>query len=141
MKRHLLSIPMILATSAAIADAQTTAPSVQADAQAQAAALLSPAHAIGVVKADTRPLSPSPASAPLDAHQSAAALLSGARSKNHVNAASAMAQSTDAGVSTDAHAQAAALLSGSRLSTSQTNRTDGGALAIGAGTQDSAERR
>jgi cell division septum initiation protein DivIVA len=132
MKRHLFLIPMILATSAAIADAQTTAPSVQADAQAQAAALLRPAHAIGTVKADTRPLSPSPASAPIDAHQSAAALLSGARSKNQVNAVSAVAQSPDAGVSTDAHAQAAALLSGSRVSTSQTNRTDGGARAIGA---------
>ena len=41
MKRHLLLIPMILATTAAIADAQTTAPSAPADAQAQAAALLS----------------------------------------------------------------------------------------------------
>jgi hypothetical protein len=129
MKRQLFLIPMILATSAAIADAQTTGPSVQADAQAQAAALLRPAHAIGTVKADTRPLSPSPA---LDAHQSAAALLSGARSKNRANAVSAVAQSTDAGVSTDAHAQAAALLSGSRVSTPQTNRTDGGARAIGA---------
>lgn len=131
MKRHLLLIPMILATSAALADAQTSVPFAPADAQAQAAALLSGPHAIGTVKADARPLSQSPASAPLDAHQSAAALLSGARPKNQVNAVSAVAQSTDAGVSMDAHAQAAALLSGSRVSTSRTNRTDGGARAIG----------
>jgi hypothetical protein len=131
MKRHLLLVPMILVTSAAIADSQTSAHSAPADAQTQAAALLRPAHAIGTVKADTRPLSPSPASAPLDTHQSAAALLSGARSKNRVNAVSAAAQSTDAEASTDAHAQAAALLSGSRVATSQANRTDGGARAIG----------
>jgi hypothetical protein len=81
MKRHLFLIPMILATSAAIADAQTTAASVPADAQAQAAALLSRPQAIATVKADARSLSPSPVSAPLDAHQSAAALLSGARSE------------------------------------------------------------
>lgn len=117
MKRHLLLIPMILATSAAIADAQTKAPSVPADAQAQAARLLSRPHAIGTVKADARSLSSSPASTPLDAHQSAAALLSGARSKNRVNAVSAVAESADA------QAQAAALLSGSRLSASQAKLT------------------
>jgi len=132
MKRHLLLIPMILATSAAIADTPTTAHSAPADAQAQAAALLSRPHAIGTVKADTRSPSPSPVSAPLDAHQSAAALLSGARSKNRVNAVSAVAQSPDARVSTDAQAQAASLLSGSRLATSQTKRTDSGAGTIGA---------
>ena len=125
MKRHLLLIPMILATSAAIADAQTTAASVPPDAQAQAAALLSRPHAIGTVKADARSLSPSPASAPLDAHQSAAALLSGSRSENRVNAISAVAESPDA------QAQAAALLSGSRLSTSQTKLTHSGARTIG----------
>jgi hypothetical protein len=129
MKRHLLLIPMILATSAAIADAQTTTPSGPADAQAQAAALLSRPHAVGAVKADAR--SPSPLSAPLDAHQSAAALLSGARSKNRVNAVSAVAESPDARVSTDAQAQAAALLSGSRLATSRTKLTHGDARTIG----------
>ena len=132
MKRHLLLIPMILATSAAIADAQTTAPSVPADAQAQAAALLSRPHAIGTGEANTRLLSLSPVSAPLDAHQSAAALLSGARSNNRVKPVSAVTESTDARVSTDAQAQAAALLSGSRPSTSQTKRTDNGARTIGA---------
>lgn len=131
MKRLLLLIPMILATSAAIADAQTTAPSVPPDAQAQAAALLSRPHAIGTAKADARSLSPSPVSAPLDAHQSAAALLRGARSKNGVNAVSAVAESPDARVSTDAQAQAAALLSGSRLSPSQTKLTHSGPRTIG----------
>jgi hypothetical protein len=129
MKRHLLLIPMILATSAAIADAQTTAPSAPADAQAQAAALFSRPHAIGTVKADAR--SPSPVSAPLDAHQSAAALLSGTRSKNRVNAVSEVAESPDARVSTDAQAQAAALLSGSRLSRSRTKLTHSDARTIG----------
>jgi hypothetical protein len=125
MKRHLLLIPMILATSAAIADAQTTAPSVQPDAQAQAAALLSRPHAIGTAKAGAGSLSLSPVSAPLDAHQSAAALLSGARSRNGVNAVSAVAESPDA------QAQAAALLGGSRLSTSQRKPTYSGQRAIG----------
>src|SRR5688500_14904493 len=131
MKRHLLLIAMILATSAAIADVQTTAPKTPADAQAQAAALLSRPHALGAAKAEAHSNSPSPVSAPLDAHQSAAALLSGARSKNGVNAASAVAGSPDARVSTDAQAQAAALLSGSRLSASRTKLTESSARVIG----------
>src|SRR4030095_11340442 len=56
MKRHLLLTPMILAATAAIADAQTTAPSTPADAQALAAALLSRPHTRGAVKADARSL-------------------------------------------------------------------------------------
>src|SRR5687767_2144766 len=120
MKRHLLFIPMILATTAAIADAQTTAPSAPADVQAQAAALLSRPHALGAAKTEARSLSP--VSAALDAHESAAALLSGARPRNRVNAVAAVAESTGARVSTDAQAQAAALLSGSRSSAFQTKR-------------------
>ena len=92
MKRHLLLIPMILATTAALADAQTTAPSTPADAQAQAAALLSRPHALGAAKSDARSLSPSPVSNALDAHESAAALLSGARPRNRVNAVAAVAR-------------------------------------------------
>lgn len=111
MKRHLLLIPMILATTAAIADVQTTAPSTPADAQAQAAALLSP-HVLGAAKAAARSISPSPVSAALDAHESAAALLSGARPRNRVNAVYAVAESSRPRVSADAQTQAAALLKG-----------------------------
>jgi hypothetical protein len=131
MKRHLLLISTILATTAAIADAQTTTLSAPADVQAQAAALLSRPHTIGTVKADARLVSPSPASAALDAHQSAAALLSGDRSINRVNAVFAVAESADTRASTDAQAQAAALLTGAPLSTSQTKRTQNGARTIG----------
>ena len=132
MKRHLLLIPMILATTATIADVQTTAPSAPADAQAQAAALLSRPHALGGAKAEARSNSPSPVSAPLDAHQSAAALLSGARSTKQVNAVSADAEPQDARASTDAQSQAAALLSGSRVSASRTKLTESTARAVGA---------
>ena len=131
MKRHLLLIPMILATTAAIADAQNTAPSTPADAQAQAAALLSRPHPLGAAKADARSLSPSSVSDALDAHESAAALLSGARPRNRVNTVAAITESTGARVSTDAQAQAAALLSGSQSSAFQTKRTDGGERTIG----------
>jgi hypothetical protein len=71
MKRHLLLIPMILVTTAAIADAQTLATSTPADAQAQAAALLSRPHALGAAKADARSLSPLSVSDAPDAHESA----------------------------------------------------------------------
>ena len=128
MKRHLFLIPLILTTTAAIADAQTTAPSVRADAQAQAAALLSRPQALRAAKVETRMLSPSTASSPLDAHASAAALLSGARTRDRFNT---VAKSTGARVSTDAQAQAAALLSGSRSSTVQSKRTDAGERTIG----------
>ena len=128
MKHHLLLIPMILATTAAIADAQTTALSTPADAQAQAAALLSGPHALGAAKADARSLSALSAS---DAHESAAALLSGARPRNRVNALAAIAEPSGARVSTDAQAQAAALLSGSRPPAFQAKRTDDVERTIG----------
>lgn len=112
MKRHLLLIPMILATTAAIADTQTTVPSRRGDAQAQAAALLSPPHAFRVLKAEAPSLSLSHASVALDAHESAAALLSGVRAKNSVNAVSAVAEPSGSRVAADAQAQAAALLKG-----------------------------
>ena len=123
MRRHLFLIPIILSTTAAFADAQTAAPSTPADAQAQAAALLSRPHTLGAAKAVARSLSHVPA---VDAHEHAAALLSGARSIHRVNAVSAVADSPDAQASTDAQAQAAVLLSGSRPSTAaqlQTKRT------------------
>ena len=107
MKRQLLLISAILATTAAIADAPV-------DAQAQAATLLSRPHVSRATKIETRTQSPSPA---LDAHQSAAALLSGSRPRNEVNSAAA---SNGTRVSTDAQSQAAALLSGSRSFAAQT---------------------
>jgi hypothetical protein len=52
MKRYLLLMPVIFATTAAIADTAAIAPSRRADAQAQAAALLSRPHTSGGVNAD-----------------------------------------------------------------------------------------
>jgi hypothetical protein len=135
MKRYLLLMPVILATTAAIADAQAIAPSSRGDAQAQAAALLSGPHTSGGVKADeVRSRSPSHTSTTADAQAQAAALLSGRRTGNQVNALSSVVEPSGARVSADAHAQAAALLRGSRASTQsqvRAERTDGGARAIG----------
>lgn len=108
MKRNLFLIPMILATTAALADAQM-------DAQA----LLSRPHAVGSTQAEARSLSTSPVSEALDAHESAAALLSGVRRGNRVNAPPAVATSSGTRAPTDAQAQAAALLSGSRVPASK----------------------
>jgi hypothetical protein len=106
-KSALFLVPMLLATSAAIAD---SAPVV--DAQAQAAALLSRPHSIGT--ASTGPAFPaSVKSAETDGHASAAALLS--RPRTDVGAGTAVApRSLGAARSADGHTQAAALLSGSR---------------------------
>jgi hypothetical protein len=112
MKRYLLLMPVILATSAAIADTQATAPASRADAQAQAAALLSRPHTSGGVKAAEVHLpSPSPASTTADAQAQAAALLSGVRPASQV---SAFAWVVEPRPVVDAQAQAAALLTGSR---------------------------
>jgi hypothetical protein len=135
MKRHFLLIPLIFATTAAIADTQTIAPS--ADAQAQAAALLSPPHAVGAPKAEARSPSRSSVSAALDAQESAAALLSGVRPGNRVTAVSASAERSRSHASADAQAQAAALLRGSRTSSesqtpaNQANQANGDARTIG----------
>jgi hypothetical protein len=130
MKRYLLLVPAILATTAAIADTRASVPSGQADAQAQAAALLGGPHTSGGVKADeARSLSPSPASVTADAQTQATALLSGRRTGNQVTANSSVdIEPTGAAISADAHAQARALLSGSRASTDsqvQAERTEG----------------
>jgi hypothetical protein len=132
MKRHLLLIPLILATSAAIADTQATAPAIRADAQAQAAALLSRPHTSGGVKADAVHLpSPSPASTMADAQAQAAALLSGVRPASQVGAFAGVVEPRPI---VDAQAQAAALLTGSRSVTHvpvQAERTPGSARATG----------
>jgi hypothetical protein len=127
MKRYLLLMPVILATTAAIADTRASVPSRRADAQAQAAALLSRPHTSGGVKADeVRSPSTSPISATADAQAQAAALLSGRRTGNQVTAFSSVVEPSGARISADAHAHARALLSGSRASTHsqvQTERT------------------
>ena len=132
MKRYLLLLPVIFATSAAIADVQATARSSRADAQAQAAALLSRPHTLGGVKADeVRLQSPSPASTPADAQAQAAALLSGVRPASRV---SAFARVVEPRPVVDAQAQAAALLTGSRSFTHtqvQAVRTQGHARTTG----------
>ncbi|HKQ13069.1 MAG TPA: hypothetical protein VJT80_06515 [Steroidobacteraceae bacterium] len=111
MKRYLLLMPMILATSAAIADTQATAPSSRADAQAQAAALLSRPHTSAGVKADEVHLpAPSPVSTTADAQAQAAALLSGVRPASQVRAYPRVVEQRPA---LDAQARAAALLAGS----------------------------
>lgn len=134
MKRHFLLIPLIFAATAAIADTQTTAPSTPADAQAQAAALLSRPHSVGAPKVEARSHSSSPISAAVDAHESAAALLSGVRPGNRVTAVSAIAEPQRSRASADAQAQAATLLRGSRTSTDsqvQAKQTTGDARSIG----------
>jgi hypothetical protein len=131
MKRYLLLMPVILATTAAIADTQSTAPASRGDAQAQAATLLSHPHAPVAVKADEVRL-PSPSST-ADAQAQAAALLNGVRPGRQVGAFPRLAGPSDPRPSADAQALAAALLSGSRTSTHaqvQAERTPGGALAI-----------
>lgn len=124
MKRYLLLMPLIFATTAAIADTQATAPSSRADAQAQAAALLSRPHTSGEVKADeVRSQSPSHTSTTADAQAQAAALLSGRRTGHQVKALSSVVEPSGARVSADAHARARALLSGSRASVDSHVRT------------------
>jgi hypothetical protein len=128
MKRYLLLMPVILATTAAIADTEAFTPSRRADAQAQAAALLSGPHASGA-NAD-RMRSPSPASATADAQAQAAALLSGRTVGNQVKADSSVVEPSGGRVAMDAQAHARALLSGSQASTDsqvQTERTQGSA--------------
>jgi hypothetical protein len=117
MKRYLLLMPVILATTAAIADTRAFAASRRADAQAQAAALLSSTPTSVTLKEDGYRRSAS-ASAPvaMDAQASAAALLSrphtGGTSTTYVTVNQPRART-----SPDAQAQAAALLSVSRTST------------------------
>ena len=135
MKRYLLLMPVILATTAAIADTRASVPSRRADAQAQARALLSRPHTSGRVKADeVRSPSPTPASVTADAQAQAAALLSGRRTGNQVAAFSSVVEPSGARISADAHSHAGALLSGYRASTYsqvQTKRAQDGASTTG----------
>lgn len=114
MKSRLLLIPLIIATTAATADTQPL--SDPADAQAQAAALLRPAHTSGTLKVDGQRRSPSTVSAAMDAQARAAALLR-PRAARTGNARDPIGQPSRARISGDAQAQAAALLRGSQRST------------------------
>lgn len=134
MKRYLLLMPVILATTAAIADTQATAPSNRADAQAQAAALLSRPHTSAEKTEEVRSPSSSLVSTTADAQAQAAMLLNGVRPESQVRAFPRVVEPTDTRPSADAHAQAAALLSGSRASAHsqvQAQRTQGDARTIG----------
>lgn len=129
MKRYLLLLPVILATTAALANTEDSTLSRRADAQAQAAALLSGSHASGVNADRVRSPSSSPASATSDVQAQAAALLSG-RTGNQVKAVSSVVEPSVGRISMDAQAHARALLSGSQASTDsqgQTERTQGSA--------------
>jgi hypothetical protein len=86
MKRYLLVMPVILATTAAIADTAAIAPSSRADAHAQAAALLSGVRHGSQVRTIARVVEPSGARPSPDAHAQAAALLSGSRGSTHLEA-------------------------------------------------------
>lgn len=114
MKSRLVVIPLILMTTAAIADNQRAPISGSPDAQAQAAALLSPQTPRA--SKDGQKHSPSVVSPAMDAHASAAALLSGTRSAGTRNASAAIGQPSGTRLYGDAQAQAAALLGGSQSS-------------------------
>lgn len=111
MKLHLILIPAIFATTAALADSQTAVSPKPADAHAQAAALLSRPHTPVTMKLE-RSLSVSETA--IDAHASAAALLSGHRIARQVTGSSAVRESSYGQTPADAHSQAAALLGGTR---------------------------
>ena len=130
MKRHLLLMPVILATTAALADTQAITPSSRGDAQAQAAALLSGVRHGSQVGTNAQVVEPSSARPAADAHAQAAALLSGVRYGSQARTIDRAVEPSRSRPSADAQAQAAALLSGYRASTQsqvQAERAQGGA--------------
>ena len=110
MKLHLLLIPAIFATTAAVADSQAAASPKPADAHTQAAALLSRPHTPVTMNLEHSSLS----GTAIDAHASAAALLSGHRIARQATVSSAVPKASYGKMTADAHSQAAALLSGTR---------------------------
>jgi hypothetical protein len=113
MKSRLLLLSAILAATAGVSTAQSSQP----DAQAQAAAVLSPSHVVAPESTRT-----SSQSAGGDAQAQAAALLSGVRAEQGANASVRIAPS-GAAQSLDAQAHAAALLSGSRTTANEDVQT------------------
>ena len=112
MKSLLFLLPLILATSAAVADAQRSSPAAPVDAQTHAAALLRSTHASVTSKEDG--LTRSTRLAASDAQASAAALLGGRHASRVVDASRAIEQPSGARSLSNAQTQAAALLRGSR---------------------------
>ena len=100
MKLHLLLIPAIFVSTAALADSQT-----------QAAALLSRPQTSVATKVER---SSSLSETGIDAHASAAALLSGHRIARQATMSSAIHERSYGQTPADAQSQAAALLSGTR---------------------------
>jgi hypothetical protein len=122
MKLRLLIVPAILVMTAAVADNPRSALSEPADAQAQAAALLSRSHMPQALQVDGHSSQPSSASAAVDAQASAATLLSGVRPGGQVKASFAFGATPATCLSADARAQAAALLNGPRTSVDRCGR-------------------
>jgi biopolymer transport protein ExbD len=111
MKLHLFLIPAIFVTTAALADSRTAVSPKTADAQTQAAALLSRPPTPVTMKAER---SSSVSDTAIDAHASAAALLSGHRIARQATVSTAIREPSYSQMPADAQAQAAALLSGTR---------------------------
>jgi len=108
MKSRFILMPMILAATAANADALRTSPSQRADAQEQARALLSSAWTRGTVQADVAAAGQSGMRVSADAQAQAAALLS--RPRVPVAVASDGTVPRTLRASSDAQAQAGFLL-------------------------------
>jgi hypothetical protein len=111
MKLRLFLLPAIFATTAALADSQAAVSLQSADAQSQAAALLSRPQTPVTMQLER---SSSVSETTIDAHASAAALLSGHRIARQATMSSAVRQLSYGQTPADAHSQAAALLSGTR---------------------------
>lgn len=116
MKPFLLLIPMMLSTTAALADTlRTSSPPLRpADAQSQAAALLRRPQTLGTPHVDVRVGQASRPRVSVDAQAHAAALLSRPRTQGTANAGLTVGQASRARMPVDAQAQAAALLSPAR---------------------------
>jgi hypothetical protein len=126
MKSRLVLISAIAAATAGFGVASNALASPP-DAQAQAAALLSPSHSSeGVRKAE------STSSVVLDAQAHAAALLSGARVDGGAADSTQVTRSSASRTSGDARAQAAALLSGARSTSVEDARTTSTREQLGA---------
>jgi hypothetical protein len=118
MKLHLLLIPAIFVTTAALADSRTAVSPRPADAQTQAAALLSQQLTPVTMKVER---SSAVSETAIDAQASAAALLSGHRIARQATLSPAVRQPSYRQMPADAHSQAAALLSGVSLRVSRSS--------------------
>ena len=111
MKLRLFLLPAIFATTAALADSQAAVSLQSADAQSQAAALLSRPQTPVTMQLER---SSSVSETAVDAHASAEALLSGHRIARQATTSAAVREPAHGQMSADAHSRAEALLSGTR---------------------------